>query len=175
MTPEEVAKMKDDTRTFIKTIANKMSEQNPMSTVIAWSADAFDPKIIVNQDNKLKRKVKNLICLKTCWLETNNKSGDEAFAEYSKFLVNAVIQSREKFIDFKRGKCRLHDFFFQQLGIEDSYPTLAMILKIIFCMSHEQAGVERGFNDDNFVLKYIRENTIIASRFIKKYLRVIAI
>lgn len=66
MTPEEVAKMKDDTRTFIKTIANKMSEQNPMSTVIAWSADAFDPKIIVNQDNKLKRKVKNLICLKTC-------------------------------------------------------------------------------------------------------------
>lgn len=66
MTPEEVAKMKDDTRTFIKTIANKMSEQNPMSTVIAWSADAFDPKIIVNQDNKLKRKVKNLICLNTC-------------------------------------------------------------------------------------------------------------
>ena len=29
-----------------------------MSAVIAWSADAFDPKIIVNEDkDKLKRKV----------------------------------------------------------------------------------------------------------------------
>ena len=33
-----------------------------MSTVIAWRAGAFDPKIIVNKDkDKLKRKVKNLI------------------------------------------------------------------------------------------------------------------
>ena len=62
MTPEQVAKMKDDARTFIKTIVNKMSERNPMSTVIARSADAFDPKIIVNEDkDKLKRKVRNLI------------------------------------------------------------------------------------------------------------------
>ena len=29
-----------------------------MSAVIAWSADAFDPKMIVNEDkDKLKRKV----------------------------------------------------------------------------------------------------------------------
>ena len=54
--------MKDDARTFIKTIVNKMSERNPMSTVIARSTDAFDPKIIVNEDkDKLKRKVRNLI------------------------------------------------------------------------------------------------------------------
>ena len=33
-----------------------------MSTVVARSADAFDPKIIVNEDkDKLKRKVRNLI------------------------------------------------------------------------------------------------------------------
>ena len=45
--------------------------------------------------------------------------------------MSEVIQSREKFIDFKRDKCRLNNFF-QNLGIEESYPSLAMILKITF-------------------------------------------
>ena len=99
------------------------------------------------------------------------KSGDEAFTEYSKFLMSEVIQSREEFIGFKRDECRLDDFFFQKLGIKNSYPLLAVILKIIFCMSHGQASVERGLSDNNVVLKYnLWENTIIARRFIKNYL-----
>ena len=42
-----------------------------------------------------------------------------------------LFLSRKKFTDFKRDKCRL-DEFFQKLGIEESYPSLAVILKIIF-------------------------------------------
>ena len=35
-------------------------------------------------------------------------------------------------------------------------------------MSHGQASMKRGFNDNNIVLKYnLGENTIIARRFIK--------
>ena len=164
MTPEQVAKMKDDAGTFIKTIANKMSEQNPVSTVIALSADVFDLKIVVNEDkDKMKRKVKNLI-QKPFYLElTEFTSGDEPLTEYSKLLISEVIQSREKLTDFKRDEYRLDDFFFQKLGIEDSYPSLTMILKIIFCLSHGQASMERGFNGNNALLKHnMGENTAIA-------------
>ena len=85
--------------------------------------------------------------------------------------MSEVTQSREKFIDFKRDECRLDDLFFQKLGIEDSYPSLAMILKIIFYMSHGQASVERGFGfDNNNVLKHnMGENTVISRRSIKNY------
>ena len=39
---------------------------------------------------------------------------------------------------------------------------------MIFCMSHGQASIKRGFNDSIVVLKYnLEENTIIARRFIK--------
>ena len=113
--PEQVAKMKDEARTFIKTIINKMSEQNPVSAVIAWSTDAFDPKVIANEDkDKLKRKVKNLIRKFVDLKIIEFKSGDEAFAEYSIFFMSEVIQSREEFIGFKRDECRLDDFFFQK-------------------------------------------------------------
>ena len=154
-----------------------MSGRNPMSTVIARSTDAFDLKVIANEDKgKLKRKVKNLIRKFVDLKIMQFRSGDEAFAEYSKYLMSEVIQSREEFIGFKRDGCGLDDFFFQKLGIENSYPSLAVILKIIFCMSYVQASVERGFNGKNVVLKdNMGENTIIARRFIKNYLRVNAI
>ena len=42
--PEQVAKMKDEARTFIKTIINKMSERNQMSTVIALRSGALTQK-----------------------------------------------------------------------------------------------------------------------------------
>ena len=110
-----------------------MSEQNPMSTAIARSADTFDPKIMLNEDkDKLKRKVKHLIQKLVGLKLIKFNSVDECLTEYSKFLMSEVIQSREKFIDSKGDECRLDNFFFQKLGIEDNYPLLAMILKIIF-------------------------------------------
>ena len=148
-----------------------------MSAVIARSTDAFDPKVIANEDkDKLKRKVKNFFRKFVDLKIMEFKSGDEAFEECSKFLMSVVIQSREEFIGFKKDECRLDDFFFQKLGIENSYPSLAIILKIIFCMIHGQTSAERGFSDNNVVLKdNMGENTIIARRFIKNYLRVNAI
>ena len=81
--------------------------------------------------------------------------------------MSEAIQSREVFTDFKRDECRLDDFLFQKLGIEDSYLSLAMILKIIFWISYGQVSVERGFNDSNVLKHYMAENTVIARRFIK--------
>ena len=53
--------MKDEALTFIKTVANKISEQKPMSTVIAGRTDPFDPKVIAYEEKyRLKRKVNNL-------------------------------------------------------------------------------------------------------------------
>merc|ERR1712168_109933 len=68
---------------------------------------------------------------------------------------------------------RLDAFFFKTLNIEDRYTSLAKILKIVFCLSHGQASVERGFNDNNLVLKdNLGETSVVAQRFIKNYLRV---
>ena len=58
-----------------------------MSTVIARSANTFDPKIIVNEDkNKLKREVKNLIQKRVVLKLIEFNSGDEALAEYNKLI-----------------------------------------------------------------------------------------
>ena len=169
--------MRDEARVFIKTIVSKMSERNPMSTVIARSSDAFDPKVILHlSKDKLKWKAKNVIQKLVALKIVDFKCGDQALREYGNFTMNEVVHSRERFVDFNKEQGRLDDFFFHQLGIEDSYPSLAVILKVIFCLSHGQASVERGFNDNNVVLKdNMAETTIIARRLIKNYLNVMDI
>ena len=54
--------MRQDAMQFIVTICNKVSERNPMATTIVRSAEAFDPKTILQTESEeLRRKVKNLI------------------------------------------------------------------------------------------------------------------
>ena len=55
--------------------------------------------------------------------------------------------------------------------IGEKYPELAAIVKIILTLSHGQASVERGFNDNNIVLKdNHKSDSVVACRFIKNYL-----
>ena len=55
--------------------------------------------------------------------------------------------------------------------MEVTYPDLAMVMKTVFTLSHGQASVERGFNDNNIALKQNqKDDTIVARRFIKNYL-----
>ena len=51
------------------------------------------------------------------------------------------------------------------------YPELAVIMKIIFTLSHPQTNVERGFNDNNVVLKQNQKHeTVVSRRFLKNYM-----
>ena len=62
-------------------------------------------------------------------------------------------------------------FFFHDIRIGEKYPELAAIVKIILTLSHGEASVERGFNDNNIVLKdNHKSDSVVARRFIKNYL-----
>ena len=78
---------------------------------------------------------------------------------------------KKKFLKYDRKFKGLDKFFFDDMKVEDNHPQLALVMKIIFNLSHGQASVERGFNDNYVVLKdNQKENSIIARRLIKNYL-----
>ena len=57
------------------------------------------------------------------------------------------------------------------MKVQNIYPDLAMVMKIIFTLSHGQASVERGFNDNNVILKTNQHgDTVVARRFVRNYL-----
>jgi hypothetical protein len=93
--------------------------------------------------------------------------------EFAKFLANEATREEQKLLEFKRSEQRLDDLYFKVLQVHKNYPAFATLLKIIFTVSHGQASVERGFNDNNVVLKdNISDISVIARRFLKNYMRV---
>lgn len=98
---QRLLRTKKGTPEQVKTVVSKMSERHPMAS---YSAEAFDPKVIVAVEEKdvLKRKVKHLIQKLVSLKIIESKTGDEALTEYTKFLQTEVTQAREKLISFKR-------------------------------------------------------------------------
>ena len=126
----------------------------------------FEPEVTV-LEAKMKKMIMKFVALDVILSGT----GDKAMTQYSEFISSDIVIQKENLMSFDRKSQRLDDFFFQDLKVEDSYPDLALIMKVVFTLSHGQASVERGFNDNNAVLKQNqKDNTVVSRRFIKNYM-----
>ena len=100
-----------------------------------------------------------------------SSKADSAMAQYKDFLTIESMQHKERVQSFDRKFKRLDTLFLHDIKVQDSYPDLAMVMKIIFTLSHGQASVERGFNDNNVVLNTNQhDDTAVARRFVRNYL-----
>ena len=78
----------------------------------------------------------------------------------------AMIE-KQKFLDFKRAEKRPDEFYFMDMKENKKHPYFSTLLKLVFTISHGQASVGRGFNDNNVVLKdNISSISVIARRFL---------
>ena len=64
------------------------------------------------------------------------------------------------------------DLYFKDFKVHENYPAFSTLLKIIFTLSHGQISVERGFSDNNVLLKDNSNVSVIARRFLKNRMRV---
>ena len=66
---------------------------------------------------------------------------------------------------------QLDALYFDDVRVHEKYPELSTIMQIIFVLSHDQASVERGFNDNNWFSSWTKTMTVVARRFIKDHLK----
>ena len=94
-------------------------------------------------------------------------------AQFGKFLANEATTEKKKLLDLKNAEQRLDDLYFKDFQVDENYPAFSTLLKIILTLSQGQGSVEQGFNGNNMVLKdNISNMSVIASRFLKNYMRV---
>jgi hypothetical protein len=159
---------------FIKTCLDKLAERSPLMSSVVRNSAAISPKVMATRSHDVLRKnIKNLIQRIVNYKLIDFETGDNALTEFAKFLANEATREEQKLLEFKRSEQRLDDLYFKVLQVHKNYPAFATLLKIIFTVSHGQASVERGFNDNNVVLKdNISDISVIARRFLKNYMRV---
>ena len=69
--------------------------------------------------------------------------GDKAFQEYS--VLISTGEKIGKCNKFDRKNERMDNFYFKKFDMDDAYRNLAIVLQLIFVLSHCQASVEKGF------------------------------
>ena len=136
-----------------------------MGFLIVRYATCFNPMTMVKvNDEVLNARMKKLTMKLVSLKLIHFQAGDKASSQFTNFIGFHKVQHEDKSLSFDRKSQRLDDFFFQEMK-------KAMVMKIVFTLSHGQASVECGFNDNNIVLKQNqKDDTIVARKLIKNYL-----
>ena len=124
-----------------------------------------DPLLVVEKPNLAKQRLK---VFAEHLSEIDIVSPGQANCAIAQFND---ISREPRLKTFSRKDSRLDHFYFKTLGVGTKYPDLAEVLKLVCCLSHGQAPVERGFSHNKNVLQVnMQEKSIISKRLIKDYL-----
>ena len=87
------------------------------------------------------------------------------WSNYKTFMVKVVART-PKFQSYEKTQCRLDTFFFKTIELEHC-KRIEKVIRMILCLKHGQAAVERGFNiNKNLLQVNMTEVSIVAQRII---------
>ena len=169
VTDRMVSDFKMRCKTFIISLLNEIPEVIPDSP-ISMKLSCFDPVTLTTANIKHLHLTFNqvlkyladsgVVARDTC---------KETSAEYGQFIRNRSAISKALFNYVERG---LGDLFFSQLRIEENYPRLAYVIKLILCLNPG-----RNLTKDSLPLSSddiesdMVEDSIINTKIVKDYLR----
>ena len=172
VTKRQINTFKSEGCTVITTILKQLYERSPLSINALRYCGMFDPGQPVQASKKVLMKyLKGLLDhLMTCKIMSPSDC-DSAVVEYTKFLSVDLPKLETEFANFDETKDRLDELWFGKVGIH-KYPQISRILKLIFCLFHGQASVEREFNDNNIVDQVnMEDDTIVAKKHVLNHMR----
>ena len=99
-----------------------------------------------------RKAVKNILNYELMKLNILSPSQcDAAVMDVSSFCSNEFKKFRVEFEEFKEENDWLHNFFFQEVNIQN-YKTLSFIVKLVLTLSHGQASFDIHFSVNNQVV-----------------------
>ena len=166
-----VSNFRLECRYVVTIILGKLKERSPLACDFVRYCGIFDPCYLDRDQKKtLIKYFKGLLGeLLTCRIRSTDEC-DAAALEFSTFCENLSKYSKIA-ESFDNKNDRLDDFWFKKLNV-DEYPHLAKILKLVFCLFHGQASVEREFNSNHAAEKVnIHPETIVSKKRIINYFK----
>ena len=156
-------------KTFIISLLNEIPEVIPDSP-ISMKLSCFDPVTLTTANIKHLHLTFNqvlkyladsgVVARDTC---------KETSAEYGQFIRNRSAISKALFNYVERG---LGDLFFSQLRIEENYPRLAYVIKLILCLNPGRNLTKDSLSlSSDDIESDMVEDSIINTKIVKDYLR----
>ena len=165
---DAVQQFRKQCKVFVVTVLKKLQERIPLSSLLLKCITFADPELILSDPSVAKKRLKNL-CHYICGIDIISTQQSDKIIENFNTLV--AKSSSSTFSSFSKYNDRLDDFYFKVLQIEKDYMPLANLLQLVFCISHGQASVERGFSlNKTAEVVNIEERTLMSKRLVMDHL-----
>lgn len=153
---------KKDCVSFIKVCCQKVVERSPLKYKLTRGASCLDPTFALSPEAGPKRLTLALEVLSEHqWL--TGLQAERAHRSYIQICSLSLTQAKLK--NFDRKEQRL-DVLWLDLCSHDHKELLSFI-KIILCLSHGNAAVERGFSvNKQCLVENLKEDSLIAQRLV---------
>ena len=160
-------------RIFLSTFTSHMIEKCPLKHLIVRCASCLNPNILSVTSNNDVSKIKfNKIFEKLVAMnQITAKHGDDAKEQFCYFVEDVVHKHREQFSSFEMFTQRL-DVFLMRFLSEKKFESLSMVCILIFCLSHGQSSIERGFSiNKEYIANNQSESSLISLRMVHDHLK----
>ena len=157
---------------FLSNLTAHMVEKCPLKHLIIRCSSCLSPNTLAISDrnDSTKAKFSKLLEKLTALNQISVKLADNAKEEFAKFIDEVVPENREKFSSFSKFDQRLDTFLSKYIPKKD-YASLWEVCIIVFCLSHGQSPVERGFKTNKeFMVENQSENSLKSLRIINDHL-----
>lgn len=152
---------RNECKTCLRTIVSKMLTRSPITYPLAKAASCFDPGLIVSNGSVAKRRLDKLLSILIDCGRISGRKGDSAASQYR------AVMKQGAFIDlcksYNRNTTRLDHFW--RDGLLQKSDDLFEVVKIVCCLSHGNANVERGFSvNSECLFENMKEESVVARR-----------
>lgn len=167
---EQILQFMKQCRQFLVTVLKKLQIRCPLRHKFVRGCASLDPAIMSLSDNTERTKLLDdslTYLVETKWLE--GTEADRVKSQYDAICSRPTF--KEQCIAFNKASDRL-DIFFCSLVFESSdTKDLQKFIRMVLCLSHGQASVERGFSlNKDLLVENQKEESLIAQRLCKDYL-----
>ena len=134
---------------LLSNVVKHMMEKCPLKYQLVRCASCLNPNKLAIHDlsDSSKMKFSKMVEKLTALNQITVKTADDSKEQFSKFLDEVIPRSREKFHSFAMFDQRLDTFFMEYL-VDKEFTSLKSVCIIIFCLSHGQSSIERGFKSN---------------------------
>ncbi|XP_062541413.1 uncharacterized protein LOC134209440 [Armigeres subalbatus] len=157
----ELISFRNECKNCLKTIVAKLLTRSPITYPLTKAASCLDPSLIVSNISVAKRRMEKLLTILIDCGRISGRKGDLAASQY-RVVISQVVYI-DLFKGYSRKVSRLDSFWRDTLG--DKYGDLLYVIKIICCLSHGNANVERGFSvNAECLFENMKEESVVARR-----------
>ena len=124
-----------------------------------------------SNQKSVKKIFKKVLEKQSTYKKILAKDNNAAKLEYSNFLTKIVKANKSDFVKFNKSSDRV-DLFFGKYINTSEYEQMWCVFKLLSCLSHGQASVERGFSvNSNLLVENMHEDSLIAQRIVHDHVK----